>query len=457
MKTKHLIILVTILSVLLGLLLVKNIAFKPDIKVNEYTHLGISIKEFSVYAIEAKKVDDKTPFKLKKKDDIWRIASEQNVRADKEKIKNFIEQLSELEGELRSTSKRIFSDYDIADDKAFSITIYGEKNKILKKLFIGTKRPKYGSVFLRMDNSPKVYMVNKDIFSLLEIYGDPAKGVINTDKWVDLFFIDIVYDDIDSFKITKSIEEQDIVTVELTKQTNENNDTVEWTAPQQQQLFDIDTNKVKRFMQDINTIKAVKTLDPEAKDYGFDEPYLRFSYNVNQEPKEIIVGAQEKKDSEDRYIKDAEGYVYLVRKNNAGRLYADLNAFFTANPFGIDKENLLSINIKSDKDVVNLDKELIGKNKAYLNKLKKFTAKNMLFDKKYTKDIRIPAKYSLTIEKQDGQKIELVAKQYKDDVFAAQIIGKDLVFELDKKVFENMFSGLDKIDCKKEMKEENKE
>jgi hypothetical protein len=195
----------------------------------------------------------------------------------------------------------------------------------------------------------------------------------------------------------------------------------------------------------MNNIYAKEAVDPEGEGYGFDNPFLRMVLELADGSKELVVGGILDEEKGERYVRTSEGYTYVISKYTLKEIDIDMSKFFINNPLRIDKDKIQSIDIKTGKKIIKIDKEAIDKNVSYINKLKQFSVKKILFEEKYASGLRPPVDYSLKITKKDGKIHTLKVKKDKGEEFIAQWGEKKGVFLIDKSVFKKIFEDLDKL------------
>ena len=252
MKFKQIIFLGAIFLLLLVVLLTKKVFIKPEVETTEYAKLQVSLDSASIYAVEFKKGNSGDTVRLEREEEEWRIPTKWNIRADKQRIENLMKDIGMLQGELRSSSKKLFSDYGISPDKAFSITTFDKEGNPQDTFFVGTKKLGTGSSFLRKGDSEDVYLVDKDIFSLLGVYGNPEDAALKTDKWIDLSIEKLDSETIESINIVRRDGEREIVTCDLKREFDKEKNLKRWFSLGKEPIFDIDAAKIKNFLQDIN-------------------------------------------------------------------------------------------------------------------------------------------------------------------------------------------------------------
>ncbi|MFH0731687.1 MAG: DUF4340 domain-containing protein [Candidatus Omnitrophota bacterium] len=450
MKTKHLIFLGVILITLLAILSAKKIFMKPELAQQEYKGLQITIDPSLIYGIQIKKGENENLLTLEKKDAQWRLPSKGNMMAQSERIEKFITDLASLQGEMRSNSKNLFSDYKIADNEAFSISILDKDSKPYQVFFIGMEKPGEGSSFLRIGSSEEVYITDKDVYSFLDIYTEPKDATINADTWIDLTVAKFDTEKIESIKIIRRQQDVEIATADLKKELDPERNLKRWVAVGQEPLFNIDSEKIKNALKAMTEAKAQEAIALEsAEGRGFEKPYLKVVLEGQEKPIEIILGNATEKDGKDRYAKTQDGYAYILRSYAIDKLDIDTSKFFIDNPLKINKDNLKSVSVSAENEVYKLDEALVQKNTSYIDKLKGFEVEKILFNENYADASKDMLAYSFEIENKDATTLAIDVVK-KGETYIARLRGKDAVFSIRKGIFSNIFENLTNLDLKKE-------
>jgi len=440
MRMKHLVILGIILLILSGILIVKKTFIKPEFETAEYKMLEISIEPETVYAIEINKPGMEKPFRMEKKEDgRWLIPSQWDVAARKERIESFLKELEGLSGELRSDSKKLFPDYGISEEEALTITLLNKDGVSRRRFFVGMKKPRFGKSFCRIDDSEEVYLVDKDIFSLLGIYGKPKDADIKPDMWANLSIADFNIDGVDSLKITRYIDTEQITTVQLNRTVDEEKQLKQWVAVGEEPLFDLDAKKIREYLRRITTLRASKIVDPEGEGYGLDSPYLTVTLDGKDGTEQLVVGGITEEGSEDRYVKNSGGQVFFIRKYVVENLDIDVSKFFVDNPLRVTKETITSVSVTAGDAQMTFGKDDIEEHSDYIDGLTEFSVKKLLFG---TEGLPSSPAYTLTLTKDDGQTVVIDAAKGQEDTFVARLRGKDRVFEISNTVFKKIFEDI---------------
>jgi len=324
MKAKQLLLLILIFLVAVGIFAAKNVFIIQEVEIEEYSSLEIDFDDLLVNEIKIKGPNQDTEtVNLEKRNDKWVIASLWNLKASNDKVEKLLSELSSLTGELRSTSKKVLSDYAITEDGAYSITLNVNDQSV--KFFIGAKKPSYYSSFLRRDGSDRVYLVDIGIFSLAGIGGDIEGGVApDQDFWVDLKLLEIDIDRVESIYIVKSIEGRDVDTILVKKEFDEEKSLMHWVNVGDSNA--LDRSKIKNYLAQLNNIRAKNAVEP-GTGYGFDDPFLKILLKDDVNEKQIVIGNEVSAESKDRYIETPEGNAYIISESRLKTLDIDIDKF----------------------------------------------------------------------------------------------------------------------------------
>jgi len=121
-----------------------------------------------------KKGKDWQKWILKKTDHKWEIIYKYPRPANVKKIRNILAAFRNIKGEIRAKSEKTWSVFNLRDDQALHLFIKN-KNKLIAHFLIGKKGPSFDTCFIRLPDSPEVYLVNKNILTLFKIFSKEPK------------------------------------------------------------------------------------------------------------------------------------------------------------------------------------------------------------------------------------------------------------------------------------------
>lgn len=279
MKPKKLLAIILVVIVLMGLAFIKNQAANRDnLKKQEESPLfnltnQISPSFISKIIIYKGNAPGQKLTLTKDSQENWIIENKFGIKARKPAIDNIFKEFSGLEGEGRSQSKAVYPDFEIEDNQSAHLILESDAGKVTNHFIISFKKPSWDSNFIRMDDSEKVFLTNKNLLGYLNLY--------SKDTALDNNFFNNFAD----YKIY-SFKPEEIVKIELTQGTKKPlilvKDKEKNTWQIEGEKMEIDTAKVDEFIRNAANIYASDILDPAGKDYGFDKPLLKITL-INHE------------------------------------------------------------------------------------------------------------------------------------------------------------------------------
>jgi len=352
MKPKQIIVLSVILVVLaLGIFLKTWVRSAAD-------NAGLAEKSDSmITSFDPSKVDriliahgaEPTSVELKKEKGSWEVKSLWNAKADPVKVQTLIQKLHSVRGELRSTGKKFFPDFEIRDTDGFSIKFLDAGNMPLADLRLGKKRAGEEGYFLRKAAGESIYLVDLNMAELLGIHADFDEAAPLSSVWADLSLFNL-----DPEKVTKitayQLKKGEGTMVLGLSRTTDPKDPAKsfWEFQRRDMTLPIDPEKVLKFIATLISIKAQKVVDPGGKNYGLEQPVWQLA--VSEGDKKTILSAGPKTGKEGLYYvkTSARESVFVL---NAG-FFDDLNVDDThfvkgASPAGEPKKDTAE-NIPAD-------------------------------------------------------------------------------------------------------------
>jgi len=442
MKPRQIIILAAIFLLLLSAAIMKKVLVRPQLESIEYKALQISFEPSDIYKIEINRQKD--ILKLERRPSDWVITTQWGIRARNGKVDDLMKTLRQLDGELRSNSSDLLADYAISDDAAYSVKLIGKDDKPVETLLVGTKKIGPDSSFLRKEASNAVYLVNSDLLAALGIYGEPKDMKLDPNSWIELSICKFNADSIDSVKVIKPEGGFEEVLMDVKKVMDPEKKLMRWESASGKTIFDIDAAKIRSFIKGLAGVYASKAVAPEGEGYGFDKPYLAVRLGSAEGPVEMLVGSTIASDKTDRYVKSGP-YVYIVPQRLISKnLETDTSRIFIDNPLRIEKDNVETVAISTPAKSIVLNKDLIGKNTDYINKLKTFSVEKMAYGDKYASGMPISPQYSLKVSYKDGS-VEVRAAKDGAGAFLCEASGGPELFFITKPVFDSLFEGLENL------------
>ena len=237
---------------------------------------------------------------LTKENGVWKIKSLWNAKADPGKLEKFIQKLCSVQGELRSSGKKLFADFGIQDAKAFSIKLLGAGNVPLQDLRVGTKQAGENSFFIRKAASEDVYLVDVNLAELLGIYAAFEEAIPASAFWADLDLFNLDPEKVTKITLYRIQNEEKTMVLGLERVTDPKDSLkISWKFLRKDMTSSPDPDKVLKLIAAMNSIRAEKVVDPGGKGYGLGKPVWQLA--VTEGNKKTLLSAGPKAAKENLY------------------------------------------------------------------------------------------------------------------------------------------------------------
>ncbi len=111
---------------------------------------------------------------LKKTKRGWIIDYKYPRPANEKRIEAILKALRDIKGEVRSEKEETLPLFYLTDKQALHIFLK-RKHALVAHFLVGKKGPSFGTCFMRLPDSPVVYLVDKDILALFKIFTKDPK------------------------------------------------------------------------------------------------------------------------------------------------------------------------------------------------------------------------------------------------------------------------------------------
>ncbi len=333
MKSKKLFIIISVLGLLLVLALIKNQAGKRQSRETQKEPLlssltgQISPSFVSKIIIYKGNAPENRLTLAKDQSENWTIENKFGIKARKPAIDNIFKEFSGLEGESRSQSKAVYPDFEIEDNQSAHLILESGTGKELSHFVISFKRPSWDSNFIRMDDSEKVVLVNKNLLGYLNLYSkDTAIDNNFFNNFADYKIYSFKPEEIKRIELAPGAKKPLILAKDKEKNT--------WQI--EGEKSEIDPAKADEFIRNILNIYASDILDPAGTDYGLNNPSLRITLISHEEAWGAEIGAEleigkliEKEKS--YYLKDpSSSQIFKIPEHQIKNLQKDKSFFIKA-------------------------------------------------------------------------------------------------------------------------------
>ncbi len=460
MKRSHLLILGIILSFLAIGVALKQFAKPKELSTEVFASLGFAFDMSSVSKIEIfKGAGSDKGILLVKEGANWQAKSLANAHADQEKIENFLKKILEAKGELRGTSKSLFSGFGIGPEEAFHVKLSNSTGSELLHFLIGAKKKAQEEVFVRRSESEQIFFTDTNFPLATGIHRDSSDAILESGYWASTQMIDFDTNQVVSLRVARRFDGQEIVTAQALLETDSKDPSKKgWKFVRNDLPFPIDGEKVVQFLELLKTSKAEEAIDPAHAKLDFSSPLITIDIGFKNSPainlRVISLGG------------DASSYPAQVSGSPVlfhlfpflfENLQIDDSHFFKEKALAITKEHLEKLVIHSDGATTTVDpgaKDWKGL-AAYLKDIESFQVKALVFDSKQKKKVKSPAKYALEIyETNELPQILDVGDPLEDkNGYAAVMHGNSVPFVIQNWVFQKLFENLKRLEEGPEAKE----
>lgn len=289
MGVKKLFIIICVVLVLMALVFAKRSAQQKNesAQVPQQISDFELIKELPVKFIEKITVytgvnPDNKLVLVKDSQGVWILQNKFGVKAQKDKVSVFLNNLDNLKGELRAESKDVFTDFQLEDSQALHIVVELNGGKVFTHLLVSFLRVDWNKNFVRLADSKDIALVNKDFLMQFNLPNKDA--VLESSSFAD-------------YKLF-SFEPKDIKTIELVSQVGPisirkvsvSDNSQLWAIDDAKvKSEDIDQSKVEALLQSILNIYAIDTLDPVLTNYGFDNARLKLTLTDTKDAHPVLM------------------------------------------------------------------------------------------------------------------------------------------------------------------------
>jgi len=258
---------------------VKNTQKRKDLYDREYAAIGRTLQsdKINLIKIYTGKMGEEHSIVLKKRPGDWIVASLADYKANGRVIEAMVEHLALLEGELRSSSDEILSDYYIADQEGLHVRLYQDGDE--HHYVIGMKNADFEGGFIRLAGSPDAYYVRIDLLGGFGLIGGSLDEEIARDYFCDKLIFDIDEASVNSITLARLDPGKEQIVIKLTADRDNEQNTTGWTIHRNGSVFPAKKDEVKSYISGIKTIEALNVLPlTEELQPGFDQPTWELTF-----------------------------------------------------------------------------------------------------------------------------------------------------------------------------------
>lgn len=297
--------------------------------------------EISMPARSGEKTEGKTVRLERKGEKDWQIASAWGAPADEMKVSTFLSKIKKLEGEYRSSSPEVLSDYDLDEKQALHMAFFKKNGKdAWLDLFVG-KKSDGGSCFVRVKGSDEVHEVAVNLRSEVGLWED---GKAPEDKhWLRKKFVTfdkgkveklhLRYADKELFfekrtrELPASAEKSPDSTAPAKKDAAPKVET-EWVCTNLPEGMTLSKTVVSDVLRGLSELEATEVVDPsKSQDWGLDTPELAVELDAPK-GKILLRGHRVSPGGDGYFSLEGAGQVYKVSQWNVDKVFPKAEKIF---------------------------------------------------------------------------------------------------------------------------------
>lgn len=370
MKSKSVIPLMVVLAVLVGLIFLKDAKQeRPNIQERVKTLIPADVSLVNVaklvFSNGAHSEETVTLVRDESDTDVWRVANHFNAPVNKEKISAFLDALIGAKGEFRATaaSDEALQQYELVADKAFAVEAFtGNADKAAFKLLIG-KAPSFQQIFVRLDGSQDVYVLDKDLRAEAGVYArgeeTPAEAP-KADVWLDKQVLS--FDKTKATRLAFHTPYRDLALQLQAKETPapvsddegeqaepaQPTTTYEWAVVEGGPGTALKPNGVDGLLNFLSALKAADIVDPaKATEFGLETP--AFTCAVTVDGQELALEGACSEPGTDGYVrvKGKTDVIYKMTAMSFEKVFGKGSDLFELARLDTKRDELKRIEVKA--------------------------------------------------------------------------------------------------------------
>lgn len=378
MKIKTLIPFLVILLLLLGLAVWQKSTEKKPAPIAEQAGLARLVPEnlskstldrielFSGSAPEDKVV-------LKKKGDLWQIASLYDAPAENSAVNDFVDKLLSLKGEPRATAdddvKR--GNYALNDHEAFRVQAWLASGDTPAMDILVGKSADFRTVFIRQAGDSKVFVESNNLRREAGAGETESDSIPKSNKWLKSKFMDIEADQIESLSISYpdkefAFERKEIQTEEAAAEEEDavslpdSEPAYEWKLSNDPGIKEVKETEIASILSRFATITATDVADPEEKAAcGFEPPQFTATFGMAN-GEDVVIHGGRSADGDKYYLQQAglePPLVYEVAKHNFEQIFVQGSKLFMLPQWDVEEEDIVKLSLTRPDGTVLIEKE----------------------------------------------------------------------------------------------------
>lgn len=338
------------------------------------------VNKIEIYA--ASKPEQKVVLAKDKEKNKWFLETAFHSPAKRKTVEEFLENLKQLQGEIRSSSSEVLTDFSLGEKQSLVLKVYRfEKDKEqISTLFVG-KKDGHNACFVRKESSNNVYRIGKDLRSEVGMWSDEPDKTPENNHWLDKTIWKLEKEKISKIALEypdkklvfeKILVKEEKPVVEPEKFLDKKDTPKEEKKEEKKQEWVLSSGgPEKKFTQSelTNLIELVYSweasdiVDPSDKEkYGLLKPSFKIEVTMEDESKKVFLAAQPDIEKEAYgYSEETPNLIYKIENwafNN--RLFRKGAKFFSLPSLKIERSQIKEIQLSYPQGNIALSRIAIG-------------------------------------------------------------------------------------------------
>jgi hypothetical protein len=267
-------ILIAIFAALLAVFFIQKYTGGPSKNTESLSELKFEFDPQAVQLIQVFKQDyPDSGVYFARRDTGWVVVNEFNTAAKKEDVQKILDDLLKVSGSVRGESEDLYNDFEIDDRRALQIKFVGADNSQLLHLYVGKGGPDGRSCFVRLPDSPKVYLASENFISRFAAWAASPEKKLPTDRWMNLKVSPITMPEMAVFKMHTPKTDYEFVQVVTPPVDSGAAPAKTWKQVSPSKGLTLDENKIRGLQSTVANLTAQSVANPaNAGAFGLDKP-----------------------------------------------------------------------------------------------------------------------------------------------------------------------------------------
>ena len=302
----------------------------PDFSVDSVDHVSVWIKGKDVGP----------SLVLKKEGGTWWVSAQDGnetffAPCQRGRVKRLLESLKGIRGEERAKGKDFFPTFNIGDDEALHFELKSGDH-VVAHILVGKRGAQWGTSFIRLSGDNRVYIVQKNLLSLVDIWDERAKKNPSSKAWIELAVVEDGPESIQGLSYSTTDQVWSLEQASTTKNgangTSSSNATDKkegvkgdggWVLIQNGAKKTISRDRAREYLNDLFPLYAKRVRSPErASQFGLgkSDNFGRLTIHFKAKGLKIFHIGRIDQEKKVGWIRDERGVIYELDADKVAKL-----------------------------------------------------------------------------------------------------------------------------------------